>query len=88
MLKAIKHAGHRATVQGQETTQFGGRIDAVLGDDDQHLELRGGNAEVLQVAVENAVFDHRGTAQEHADDAGLEVFGGEVRHEGDTCLGS
>ncbi|MNP63522.1 hypothetical protein D3C76_1589300 [compost metagenome] len=80
LFETVEHARHRTAVYRQVATQLGRGVDAVLGDDDQHLELRSGNAVGLHVAVDDAVFDQRGAAQKHAEGAVLEVFRGVMLH--------
>ena len=40
----VEHAGHRTAVQAQVAAQLGRGIHLIVGDDDQHLELRGSDA--------------------------------------------
>ena len=63
LFQAIEHSRHRAAVQGQVAAQLGRGIDRVLSHDDQHLELRGGDAVRLHVRVDDAIFKQRCTAQ-------------------------
>jgi hypothetical protein len=80
LLQTIEHAGHRTAVQGQVATQLGRGVDAELGHDDQHLELRGGDAVGFHVGVDDPVLEHRGAAQQQAEVAVVEVVWGEMFH--------
>ncbi|MCY1175522.1 hypothetical protein D9M73_157640 [compost metagenome] len=62
------------------TAQLARRIDAVLGHDDQHLELRGGDAVGFHVGVDDPVLEQRGTPEQQAEMAILEIFRGEMFH--------
>ncbi|MNI48160.1 hypothetical protein D3C73_1027140 [compost metagenome] len=62
------------------TAQLARRIDAVLGDDDQHLELRGGDAVGLHVRVDDAVLEQRGAPQQQAEVAIVEIVWREMFH--------
>ena len=90
LLQPVEHARHRAAVQGQVAAQLRRGIDAELGHDDQHLELRGGDAVGFHMGVDDAVLEDRGAAEQQAEVAVMEVVRGEVRHWKSPyyCLGS
>ncbi|MNC09022.1 hypothetical protein D3C75_566360 [compost metagenome] len=80
LFQTIEHARHRAAVQGQVTAQLARRIDAVLGHDDQHLELRGGDAVGFHVGVDDPVLEQRGASEQQAEMAIVEIVWREMFH--------
>ena len=61
-------------------TQLTRRIDAELGDDDQHLELRGGDAVGFHVRVDDAVLEQRSAPEQEAEVAIVEIVWREMFH--------
>ena len=80
VFEAVEHARHRAAVQGQVAAQLGRGVDAKLGNDDHHLELRGGDAVGFHVGVDDPVLEQRGTAEQQAEMAVFEFVRGEMLH--------
>ena len=80
LLEAIEHARHRPAVQRQMPAQLGRGVDAELGHDDQHLELRGGDAVRFHVGIDDTVLEQRGTTEQQAEVAMFEFFRGEMLH--------
>ncbi|MNN76617.1 hypothetical protein D3C81_1930150 [compost metagenome] len=60
--------------------QLGRGVDAVLGHDDQHLELRGGNAVGFHVGVDDPILEQGGAPQQETEVAIAKVFRGEMFH--------
>lgn len=67
-------------VEGQVAAQLGRSVDAELGHDDQHLELRGGDAVGFHVGVDDPVLEQGGAAQQEPKVAIVEIVWGEVFH--------
>ena len=87
--QARQHARHRAAVHRQLATQFDRTVGAVETDEDQHLELGGGDVQRGEVLLEDAVLG-RGTDADELANGALEgkVGGAVVTHGGgDRCLG-
>jgi hypothetical protein len=62
------------------TAQLGRGIDAELGHDDQHFELRGGDAVGFHVRVDDPVLEQRSAPEQEAEMAMLEFVWREMFH--------
>ncbi|MNL58023.1 hypothetical protein D3C87_1816250 [compost metagenome] len=80
LFQTVEHAGHRTAVQGQVTTELGRGIDAELGHDDQHLELRGSDAVGFHVRVDDPVLEQRSAPEQETEMAIVEIVWREMFH--------